>query len=146
MTSGLRLGTAAETTAGMGPAEMARIAGLIGRTLRRRGDDATVTAVRAEVAELCAAFPPYPTLTELAARAEAAGEGREGCRRSMPPVGWYALVLVVAAGGHRRPLPPGPLALAAGSATSPCPTTARSTAGPPPTAAGRPCSWASWWP
>ncbi len=63
VTSGLRLGTAAETTAGMGPAEMARIADLIGRTLRGRGDDATVTGIRREVAELCADFPPYPTLT-----------------------------------------------------------------------------------
>ena len=43
----------------MGPAEMARIAELIGRTLRRRDDEATLDAVRAEVAELCAAFPPY---------------------------------------------------------------------------------------
>jgi glycine hydroxymethyltransferase len=63
VTSGLRLGTAAETTAGMGPAEMARIADLIGRTLRGRGDDATVIGIRGEVAELCGAFPPYPTLT-----------------------------------------------------------------------------------
>jgi glycine hydroxymethyltransferase len=62
VTSGLRLGSAAETTAGMGAEEMARIAGLIGRTLRRRGDDAVVAAVRAEVHELCAAFPPYPDL------------------------------------------------------------------------------------
>ncbi|HLW44925.1 MAG TPA: serine hydroxymethyltransferase [Acidimicrobiales bacterium] len=62
VTSGLRLGSAAETTAGMGPAEMARIAALIGRTLRARADDAEVAAVRAEVRELCAAFPPYAGL------------------------------------------------------------------------------------
>ncbi len=63
VTSGLRLGTAAETTAGMGPGEMSMVASLIARTLRRRGHDDEVAAVRAEVAELCAAFPPYPSLT-----------------------------------------------------------------------------------
>ena len=62
VTSGLRLGTAAETTAGMGPEEMATIAGLIGRTLRARTDETEVAAVRADVANLCAKFPPYPDL------------------------------------------------------------------------------------
>jgi glycine hydroxymethyltransferase len=62
VTSGLRLGTAAETTAGMGPGEMAKIAELLGRTLRHRDDTAALAAVRGEVAELCAAFPPYPGL------------------------------------------------------------------------------------
>jgi glycine hydroxymethyltransferase len=64
ITSGLRLGSAAETTAGMGPGEMRAIAGLIGRTLRARSDEAEVAAVRSEVADLCAAFPPYPDLLE----------------------------------------------------------------------------------
>jgi len=64
VTSGLRLGSADETTAGMGPGEMQRIAGLIGRTLRARSDEAEVAAVRSEVATLCAAFPPYPDLLE----------------------------------------------------------------------------------
>jgi glycine/serine hydroxymethyltransferase len=41
---------------------MQTIAGLIGRTLRARTDEAAVAAVRAEVASLCAAFPPYPGL------------------------------------------------------------------------------------
>ena len=62
VTSGLRLGTAAESTAGMGAGEMQTIAGLIGRTLRARSDEAEVQAVRAEVAALCDAFPPYPDL------------------------------------------------------------------------------------
>jgi glycine hydroxymethyltransferase len=62
VTSGLRLGSAAETTAGMGPGEMQTIARLIGRTLRARTDEAEVAAVRSEVAELCADFPPYPDL------------------------------------------------------------------------------------
>ena len=50
------------TTTGMGPDEMARVGALIGRTLRDRADDAAVRAVRAEVRELCAGFPPYPDL------------------------------------------------------------------------------------
>jgi glycine hydroxymethyltransferase len=62
VTSGLRLGTAAETTAGMGPAEMAQVAALLARTLRHRADEQAVAAIRAEVAELCAAFAPYPGL------------------------------------------------------------------------------------
>ena len=62
VTSGLRLGAAAETTAGMGPGEMQTIAQLIGRMLRARSDEGEVRAVRSEVAELCAAFPPYPDL------------------------------------------------------------------------------------
>ncbi len=62
VTSGLRMGSAAETTAGMGEEEMALIARLVGKTLRSRNDEQVITAVRAEVAELCAAFPPYPDL------------------------------------------------------------------------------------
>jgi glycine hydroxymethyltransferase len=62
VTSGLRLGTAAETTAGMGAEEMVVIASLIARTLTARDDEAAVGAVRAEVAELCSAHPPYPGL------------------------------------------------------------------------------------
>jgi glycine hydroxymethyltransferase len=61
-TSGLRLGTAAETTAGMGPGEMQIVADLIARTLKARNDEQEIAAVRAEVAVLCAAFPPYPAL------------------------------------------------------------------------------------
>jgi glycine hydroxymethyltransferase len=63
VTSGLRLGTAAQTTTGMGPGEMARIAALLGRALRGRDDETELGAVRAEVRELCAGFPPYARLT-----------------------------------------------------------------------------------
>lgn len=58
VTSGLRLGTPAQTTAGMGEAEMAGIARLIGRTLRHRGDEAEVKAVAEEVGVLCSKFVP----------------------------------------------------------------------------------------
>ena len=63
VTSGLRLGSAAQTTAGMGPTEMARIAALMGTALRQRGDDA-LSMVRGEVLALCRAFPPYPQLAK----------------------------------------------------------------------------------
>jgi glycine hydroxymethyltransferase len=62
ITSGLRLGSAAQTTAGMGRTEMQAVGQLIGRTLRHRQDEDVLRAVRAEVRELCSAFPPYPSL------------------------------------------------------------------------------------
>ncbi|MEW2293143.1 serine hydroxymethyltransferase [Streptomyces sp. NPDC006743] len=54
---GLRLGTAAVTTQGMGQEEMARIAVLLGKVLRGELDGARA---REDVRELTAAFPPYP--------------------------------------------------------------------------------------
>ena len=63
ITSGLRLGTAAVTTTGMGTSEMGRIGALMGRSLRARTDDNALAAIRAEVAELCSGFPPYPGLS-----------------------------------------------------------------------------------
>ena len=62
VTSGLRLGSAAQTTTGMGTAEMRTIGALIARTLEGRDDEGVIGRVRTEVHELCAAFPPYPTL------------------------------------------------------------------------------------
>ncbi|MGV9311979.1 serine hydroxymethyltransferase [Streptomyces sp. NPDC003691] len=55
---GLRLGTAAVTTQGMGEAEMARIAVLCAAALYAEGD--AVRTLRTEAAELAGRFPPYP--------------------------------------------------------------------------------------
>jgi glycine hydroxymethyltransferase len=63
VTSGLRLGSAAETTAGMGTAEMASVAALLARSLRHRTDESQQDQVRKEVRALCEAYPPYPTAT-----------------------------------------------------------------------------------
>jgi glycine hydroxymethyltransferase len=60
VTSGLRLGTPAMTTAGMGPVEMAEIARLLARALRGRAKDEQLAAVRDEVAVLCSKYAPYP--------------------------------------------------------------------------------------
>ena len=60
VTSGVRLGTAALTTRGMGPAEMTRIGGWIAEVLNAPGDAGVVERVSAQVNELCAGFPLYP--------------------------------------------------------------------------------------
>ena len=60
VTSGIRLGTPAVTTAGMTEAQMPEVARLLAWALRHRDDPAELTAVRSEVAALCAAFTPYP--------------------------------------------------------------------------------------
>ncbi|HEY9556189.1 MAG TPA: serine hydroxymethyltransferase [Acidimicrobiales bacterium] len=60
ITSGLRIGTPAVTTQGMGEAEMGTIADLIHRVLVGRTDDAELAAVRDEVVALCSKFAPYP--------------------------------------------------------------------------------------
>ena len=59
VTSGLRFGTPAMTTTGMGPNEMKTVAALIARTLRSRSDEAVIETVRVEVAALCSSFQPY---------------------------------------------------------------------------------------
>ena len=60
ITSGLRIGTPGITTCGMEEAEAARIGDLITRVLRHRTEEAIVREVQSDVAELAAAFPPYP--------------------------------------------------------------------------------------
>ncbi len=62
VTSGLRLGTASVTTAGMGEPEMVEIASLIA-TVLRAVDDPTVAAETLDAANrLCSKFTPYPDL------------------------------------------------------------------------------------
>ena len=59
VTSGVRIGTPSVTTQGMKEPEMVTIAALIARVLRHRTDEGTISAVRSEVAALCAKFPAY---------------------------------------------------------------------------------------
>jgi glycine hydroxymethyltransferase len=60
VTSGLRIGTPAVTTAGMRAAEMEEIASLIGQALRQRDDPTAVSEIREAATTLCSKFRPYP--------------------------------------------------------------------------------------
>ena len=55
--SGIRIGTPALTTRGMGPSEMRTIAGWILRALRGASDEKVLAEVRDEVLQLCKQFP-----------------------------------------------------------------------------------------
>ena len=57
VTSGIRLGTPAGATRGLGPAEFEALGHMIARVARGFGDAAVEAAVRTEVAELCRRFP-----------------------------------------------------------------------------------------
>ncbi|HEX5631816.1 MAG TPA: serine hydroxymethyltransferase [Gemmatimonadales bacterium] len=62
VTSGIRLGTPALTTRGMGEDEMRRIAKLIATALEQRADEGALARIKAEVGEMTDAFPLYPSV------------------------------------------------------------------------------------
>jgi glycine hydroxymethyltransferase len=61
VTSGVRVGTAAMTTRGLGVAEAVQVADWIADAIAARDDADRLAAVRREVMELCARFPVYPS-------------------------------------------------------------------------------------
>jgi glycine hydroxymethyltransferase len=58
--SGLRIGTPALTTRGMGPAEMETVGDLIARVLEARDSANDLQEIKREVAEFATSFPLYP--------------------------------------------------------------------------------------
>ena len=63
VTSGLRVGTPALTSRGMGEPEMKTIADLIRKVLEKPGNEKVIMDTRSTVAELCKKFPIYDFLT-----------------------------------------------------------------------------------
>jgi glycine hydroxymethyltransferase len=62
--SGVRIGTPALTTRGMGEKEMDEVAELIDSALKVRTDDAALARVKQGVTALCRRFPIYPSIME----------------------------------------------------------------------------------
>ena len=60
VTSGIRVGTAATTTQGMGKPEMKIIAGLIARAIKDGSDESKAKAIKSEIHQLTVKFPVYP--------------------------------------------------------------------------------------
>src|SRR5438093_873396 len=58
--SGIRIGTPAVTTRGLGEPEMELVGDFIARALKNPEDDRTLGAIRGEVEALCKRFPLYP--------------------------------------------------------------------------------------
>ena len=59
VTSGIRLGTAALTTRGLGTDDMDRVAGFIDQVLMAPTSEAVIQSVKAEVNEFMGAFPMF---------------------------------------------------------------------------------------
>ena len=81
VTSGVRVGSPALTTRGMGTAEMATVASLIVRVLDAPADEASLARVRSEVRELCAQFPMYE---ELLGAKDAVRPAKRSARKAAP--------------------------------------------------------------
>ena len=64
VTSGVRIGTAAATTRGMGDQEMREVAGYIDAAIKTREVPNKLAEIRAAVGELCRRFPLYPDLAQ----------------------------------------------------------------------------------
>ena len=60
VTSGIRVGSAATTTQGMGAPEMVQIAELIARAIKDGSEPAKAAEIRQDVKTLTAQFPVYP--------------------------------------------------------------------------------------
>ena len=59
ITSGIRVGTPAITSRGMGPAEMATVAALMVEAIEHASDDAHLARIKGKVLELAKRFPLY---------------------------------------------------------------------------------------